>query len=464
MTHSYSPPYSPFRRRRRWPYFLVAILIALAAMVWFAPAIVARTNLKNQLLRSATAEIKGTVSVQSLSLGWMSPVELHGVSIVDEAGNEVVRVERIVSEKTLASLAGNKHDLGRFTIESPNATIVCHERETNLESVLAQYLTSTEPKSERRSRMSFVWSKGTATIRDAVSNRTLALTEVEGETSIPASSAEPISLKLTGLIPESSGRIELNGTVGATGTIAAKLEQVPLDGVGWYARRYESGLSLVGIANGSANAEWTAEGGKGEGHIAGRGVSFGSTRLGSDRITSQTVDIPLKFQLAGTLLTLEQFAATTDVGKASLVGTFDLSEPAERWLSRPGLKANADLDLAKLGTMLPNALHVREGTAITDGKIQFNVGSESTTNGAAWRGSISASTIRATRNGQAIVWDQPVRCDFAGRLNAANEPAFDKLQIASDFIGLNFRGSFESFEAAANIDLDRLSAHLSTLR
>lgn len=457
MTQRYSPP----RRRRRWPYFIVAMLFVLAALVWFAPVIVAHTSLKNQLLRSATSQINGTVTVQSMSLGWMSPIELHGVTLIDEAGTAVIYVERIVSEKSLASLIRNKHDLGRFTIESPTATIVCHERETNLESVLSHYLTSAEPKTASRSRLSFAWSNGTATIRDAVSNRSLTLTGLDGVASIPASLSDPLSLKVTGSITETSGRMELNGTFGTSGSILAKLEQVPLDGIGWFARRYETGLSVAGIGNGSATVEWTAEGGRGEGHIAGRDVSIGSMRLGPDRITSKTIDIPLKFQFAGTQLTVEQFATTTDVGKASLIGTFEISEPVDRWLSRPGLNANADLDLAKLGTMLPNALHVRDGTVITDGKIQFDIASESTTNGPAWRGSVSASTIRAKRNGQTILWDQPIRCEFAGRLDATKEPVFDKLQIASDFIGLNFRGSFHSFEAAANLDLDRLSAHLA---
>ena len=130
-----SQPYVPPRRRRRWPYFLVAIFIVLIALIWFAPVIVANTSLKHQLLRSVTSEINGTVTVQSLSLGWMSPIEMRGVTLVDESGVEVINIERVFSEKSLASLLGNKHDFGRITLESPTATIVCHERETNLESV-----------------------------------------------------------------------------------------------------------------------------------------------------------------------------------------------------------------------------------------------------------------------------------------------------------------------------------------
>jgi translocation and assembly module TamB len=453
--------YAPLRRRRRWPYFLVAFFVVLIALIWFAPVIVANTSLKHQLLRSVTSEIKGTVTVQSMSLGWMSPIEMRGVMLVDEAGVEVIHMERVFSEKTLASLVGNKHDFGRFTLESPTATIVCHERETNLELVLANYLTSEVPKSASRSRMTVAWSNGTATIRDAVSNRIQTLTNLVGEASIPASTTDAISLQATGSITESSGRVELNGMFGANGSILAKLEHVPLDGIGWFARRYEPGLSVDGIANGSANVEWTAEGGKGEGHLVGLSVSVGSTRLGTDRISSKTVDIPLKFQLSGKQLTLEQFTATTDVGRASLIGTIDLAEPVERWLLRPGLKANAKIDLAKLGMMIPNALHVHEGTTITDGTIQLDIASETTATGPLWQGFVTASTIRAVRNGRTIVWDQPVRCEFAGRLNAESEPHFDKLQIASDFIGLNFRGSLDSFEAAATLNLDQLSAHLN---
>jgi translocation and assembly module TamB len=456
-----SHPYSPPRRRRRWPYILAAGLAGLAGLVWFAPVIVARTGLKDQLLRSATSDIKGTVTVQSMSLGWMSPVELRGVTLVDESGSEVIRVERIASERTLAALIGNKHDFGRFTAESPNATIVCHERETNLETVLAHYLTPAESKASPRSGISFIWTKGTVTIRDALSNQSRTVTDVEGETSIPSSTSEPVLLRMTGLIAETSGRIDLTGTIGVNGALSATLEKLPLNMIGWYARRYEPGLSAEGTATATANVEWTGEGGKGTGRIEGRDISLGAARLGPDRIRSGTIDVPLTFHVVGTTLTVEQCSATTDVGKASLTGTFDLSEPAERWLSRPGVRANADLDLAKLGTMLPNALHIRDGTRITDGRLQFDVANEASSLEPSWRGTASATTIRAMRNGQTIVWDQPIRCEFAGRLNAMNQPHFDKLQIASDFIGLNFRGSLDSFEAAANLDLDRLTSHLA---
>ena len=54
-----------------------------------------------------------------------------------------------------------------------------------------------------------------------------------------------------------------------------------------------------------------------------------------------------------------------------------LDEPVEKLLTRPGLTAAADIDLVKLASVLPQLLHVREGTELREGRVSVRLASKS---------------------------------------------------------------------------------------
>src|SRR6266513_855356 len=60
-------PASP--RRRRWPKVLLGLVALIVLLVWFAPTIVAKTALRNRIVRSAAADLNGTLEVGGASLG-----------------------------------------------------------------------------------------------------------------------------------------------------------------------------------------------------------------------------------------------------------------------------------------------------------------------------------------------------------------------------------------------------------
>src|SRR5687767_14019971 len=80
----------PARRRRRFPTFTVSVVIALLGLVALAPTIVSLTPLGPRLVASAAAgRIDGSLEAASVDLGWVSPLQLHGVSVKDSQGNVV---------------------------------------------------------------------------------------------------------------------------------------------------------------------------------------------------------------------------------------------------------------------------------------------------------------------------------------------------------------------------------------
>ena len=126
---------APVPKRRsffaRWARRLLPLVVLLVLLVWFAPTIVAKTELRNRIARAATADLKGTLHVGGASFGWFSPIELTDVTITDEAGRTIATVPKVTSEKSLLALARNRADLGTFTLDGAALTVVLEKGTTN---------------------------------------------------------------------------------------------------------------------------------------------------------------------------------------------------------------------------------------------------------------------------------------------------------------------------------------------
>ena len=157
------------RRRSRWRWLVrllpVATLLALA--VWFAPAIVAKTELRNRFARQALADVHGSVEVGGASLGWLTPVELRDVVIKDEAGRTIFTAPKITSQKSLFDLSRNKAAPGEFVIENPTLAVVCEKDTTNVEGAFAEYLKPGTDPGPTRTPVALKVTGGTLTITDA---------------------------------------------------------------------------------------------------------------------------------------------------------------------------------------------------------------------------------------------------------------------------------------------------------
>lgn len=88
------------RKRRRWPRIVGALavmfLVALGAAILFAPAI-ASAMAPGMIESAAKEEIKGSVKVKGLSLGWSGPMKIGPVELYDDKGALVGEVAATLS-------------------------------------------------------------------------------------------------------------------------------------------------------------------------------------------------------------------------------------------------------------------------------------------------------------------------------------------------------------------------------
>ena len=448
-------------RRRRWPRRVLGLLVLLAVGVWFAPAVAARTGLVERVVRSAAADLRGSVEVGGASLGWFRPVELRDVVVKDRQGRVLLTAPKVSSSKTLFALACNRADLGEFTIDRPAAEVVCENGGTNLEDALAEYLKDDgKPPAPTRPAVAVRVVEGKLTVRDG--DRVTEAGAIAATVAVPASRAEPVAAKLSAASP---GKLDADLSVGERGAAKVVAGGFPLDALAPVVRRLQPGLSLGGTVTADVSATWGKDE-KGrttatvEGTIGGRELDIAGPWFKGDRLRLAAADLPLKAELTGSGLRVERAQLTCDIGTASASGAWDLDGKLDDVFEQAGLTASADVDLAKLAARLPKLVRLRPGTEVREGRLTARLASRGTPAGTTWDGEVRTSALKAVREGKPVEWAEPLAVVFSGRLPAGHLPTFDKFVCKSDFLAVNAQGSAEAFRAAANVYLDRLSDRL----
>ena len=462
-----SPTIPVAPRRRRWLRFVVPVVVLLAAAAWFAPAVVARTGLRDQFARQALADFRGTVTVGGASLGWLSPVELRDVTVTDAQGRTLLAAPKVTSSKSLLALARDRSDLGTFAVERPVVEVVCEKGSTNLEDALANYLKDDgAAKAPTRPAVAVHVTGGTLTVRDAEGGKASEFGSFDATVGVPAARAEPIAAKVAAVAAGGSpGKLDADVTFGNGGTAKFVAAGFPLDALAPALRRAVPRATLAGTLTADLSAAWGMDAaGKPtarlEGTASARNLEFGGPWLNGDRLKLAVADFPVKIETAGGGVRVERAELTCDIGRVSAVGAFDPADALDQVLDRAGVKVEADVDLAKLATLLPKLLRVRGGTAIREGRLVAKLGSRTTAAGTVWDGEVHTSALKAERDGKQIEWPEPLGIAFSGRIPPGHLPTFDSFVCKSDFIAVNAQGSPEAFRAAANVYLDRLSERL----
>jgi len=452
-----NPPPARPRRLRRWLLRFAVVVLLLLVLVWFAPVIVAKTGLRHRVFASAAGDLKGTVDAD-LSLGWFSPIELENVRVTDPKGETILTAERVTSSKTLLDLLLDRSDLGTLTIEKPVVEVVFSANSTNLEDALANYLADGSSSTERPA-IAVKVTQGRVVLKEPGRDGARTIGPVEVAVTVPMSNAEAITIVGT------AKQLVLDLNFGPEITGKVKVEEFVLESLDPLVRRFGAGTELAGKLTADVSVRYSTTGGKISAAIEGRaevaGLEVAGPWLGTDRLRLAKAELPCKAAFNDGELKVEQADLTCDAGTASVAGVLNLNDPADKLLARPGLRLAVDVDAAKVAAIVPRLLRLREGMELREGRLKVSIASQPADGGAKWVGDIQTTSLKGTHAGKPIAWDQPLTAKFAGRLRADGLPVFDVLECQSDFIGLAARGEPENFVAAANVNLDRLSARLA---
>lgn len=487
-----TPP-TPRKRSRRW------WLLGLAALVlfWLLPSIVARTPVVQWAADRATADLNGRVVLDSISLGWFSPVRVRGIRLSDGHRQQVLEVARAESSRTLAALLVSRSRLGTFRLVEPRLAVALQGGSSNIEQMFEEYLKGgDEPAARVDLTLEIV--DGRVTVTDVDRARSWNIEKLKLDLRLPGG-AGPLEITAQGVVahPGQAGRFDVdlktplqaspaaNATpqplavsapseTAPTGsapavpdiTVRFNAESLPLALLEPIVGRFLPGTRLSGLLTAEIDAALAGDTPpkyRMKAKAAARDFQLATAALGNDRIELAQFTLDAEAFSRGEKLAVTRCILHCDLGQAALTGSVDLSEASLQ--AMPGALAaqvfefEGSIDLARLAAMLPGTLQLRPETKVTAGHVQLALKSERGDQGMVWHGELASSELKALDGGREVAWDQPIMLALAAQ-ETSEGPLAGELRCRSDFLKVHAAGTTRQFTADASFNLDRLAEQL----
>ncbi|MEM7312087.1 MAG: hypothetical protein AAF497_02940 [Planctomycetota bacterium] len=484
----------PKRKRSSGRWFLLFLLVIVATL-WFAPAILLKTDLRNKIVGWAAPDFPGRVVIGSGSAGWMSPIELRDVSIWDADGEAICSIPLITSEKEPSAWITNPKQLGTFKLHNPEVHLVITQDSSNVEALLKPFLeadatddTTTEPASpsDQLVGMGVEIIEGRVLINDQVAQTTAVVEDLNLQLKVPEAPPAPIELNLSAIAQQDA----LRGNIAADfswlmpenitetdlgdGTVKLVSNGFPLVALQPLLRRSNSDLYVSGQLVSDLNCQWrrTTNGpaieASGTAGIDQPFLQMPSV-LGSDRLTMQSLKTALSVTSQDNLINLNSVRVNSDIANLEIKGTAELKELLGSesivstlldFNSSHQFQVLGNVDVAGLARQLPSTIRVREDTQISQGQISLNCLSRIELGQRVVQAAVRTGRIEAVTAGRPVSWDKPLQVNL-NAVSSADGVTIQRLNCESDFLKMTASGTLERGDLTAQGNLDELITQIS---
>ena len=287
--------------------------------------------------------IDGSIRVGSVSLGWFSPIRLCNVDVLDENDQCIIQIEKIESDRCLLHLLVHREDRGSFRIEKPRIEWTVAGNESNLEKFLALFFleptAEASPGAESASELPHLHLQivdGTVSIQDCDTNQFWKIHTVGLSALVFRDASRTVQLNLQGSLHDGietgtvKAEIHLQNMLAANPqvTVKGRFSSLPLALASTLARRWQPGIKLAGSLQGHCHLVAAIKDGKpfvdASGELTGNQVSVESPIL-KEPLYLERLTAPYQLRLEDEVLVVERAEFDSEIGKASLKGSFDLS-------------------------------------------------------------------------------------------------------------------------------------------
>ena len=487
LTRSASPE-KP-RGGRRWKR-LAFFLLLLGVLAWLAPWIVSATGLWKSLLPLAVPELGGKIDAQSLSLGWLSPIEARGVRLTGPDGRRLAEIDAAATQHSLLELLLYPSDVGSIRLSAPRVFLSLREDGSNLEDFLAS-LAARSSDQGKALGFTLAIDEGSVEVEDLIAGRRWALDGIRGNFAWPAAEDQPKTGKLSAALiaggddPEEAERGELTAEIawrpGSTvedslgsGQIDAELTAVPAQAVEGIIRRFALDLRPHGPVTANGRYEW-ADNFATQKITVNQSVSpqleIGSPLIGQQPIRAQVSQLSGVVDLSNGAITASDLRLESDVARLrgsaalaltsysldGLIAALQSARPSE------GVALEGEIDLALVAEQLRQTLRLKDDTRITEGLIRLSVGSKSIGPAPAsrgWEATLKLDKLAAEASGNPITWDQPVQLTCVIQQQPQGL-AIREISAEASFARVQGSGTLAEGKITADADLDQLRRELS---
>jgi len=259
-------PASPTARKKRAPRWrLLTTLATLAVVLWLLPTIIAKTPLFPWILKLATTDLNGSVTVQSVSLGWLSPIEVQGIEVKDANGKAMLTVGSVVGDRRLGALLFNYSNLGKFTLKDTQLSVAMRDDGTNVEDVLAKYLAPTEKPSSTNLALGLDVIDADVSVIDEPTGLVWKVQKFSLKFDMEGGAEGAMSVEVATNLYDTRGAGKLSAGVKmspAENTAKVSVTQFPLAMLRALGARFAPGTTLSGRLSSEVAASWGSKTGK----------------------------------------------------------------------------------------------------------------------------------------------------------------------------------------------------------
>ena len=452
---------------------LLTMLATLGIVVWCLPIIVAQTPLLAWGLKMGTADLNGSVSVKSASLGWLSPIEVQGIEVKDKCGKQVASIDSVTGDRRLGAILFNYTDLGKFTLAGTKLSVVMRDDGTNVEDLLAKYLApkdkpSPSPSSPTKIGVAIDIVDAVASVSDERAGIRYQIQKLSVKFRMSASDGSMIADVASDVSDaRGTGKLVAGVSMGdATSQAKLSISQFPLAILRPLMARLMPGTTVTGRLSTEVVAAWggkTPGGNDVKATLNVEGFSLAMPAMQTDVLQLASVQADCHASWQADRIDIEKAAIQCDVGNAALSGTVPLGGKdgfSFAAIMHQRQQFSGAVDLAKLAQLLPATLSLRQQMQINTGQVQWVWTSVPDPQGTKWHGQLEAGNLTATDNGRPIAWTKPISAVFDAHDAPNTELIVDQARCESDFLHVEGAGTADNLSAKLTLSLNQLAVQL----
>lgn len=463
------------RLKRRRVYVCIIAMI-LAMLVLAAPSLVSHSSIGRSLLTQAAGDYGLDTSVDSVRIGWLTPLRITGLRIKGESGESDVSIGQLDMDLTVTDLLSKSaSQLGSAIVRDIQVHCVMRDGVCSLESDLAKLLD--QPSTDDSTTTGKIELQEIAiTIAEAETGQQWQMTQSNIDVMM---SVDAIQATLAGVVTEPTGsggsiqgEIELGVDEASPWHVDLQCESLPLSVFSLMTRRLAASqpegqstmpTAIRGDATGSVKLVGGVDGSV-EASLSGFQVRAFSAIDATGRVWSnQLAIIDGDLALLGDRIVGRRLQAKTDFASGTLDGSMARSVSLTssstnpiHWLDTVTGNASAEIDLAAMDQAMPGLIPLRHGAELISGRATAQVQSLPT-NGTGKRNQLilHSDELRARSHGRNVVID-PIEINaIVSTLDG--QVVAEQFECTSSFANASGHGDLRSGAATFDIDFGRLS-------
>ncbi len=493
-------------RKRGWFRFrnlFIAFLLFIVAVGVGGPMALSNRGLVVSAANRFAGIAPFRIDLDSISVGWFSPVKISGAKLMDASGTKLVGLQQLEMQRGLWALAANSKDLGLITLRGAEMMVDIQPGTTSIEEALKPWLTTSATASNADATADTTASASSTflpsgririenavvTARDSVDGNTWQLMIQDADIPLPSPEHPIPPINLAGMIQQLAGtnaagtpaqgrftvRTQpIEGAAPSTSSIppmhmTIATTDMPLE---WYSlvRRRLPTLPIERL-NGKATVQTDIE------LLSPTEIRTKITTAQLDKLGIIAPDLVGRegaalnqVRLSGVVkmsqdrLTAENTIMESDVGNlgiaASLPVAMSIPSATQPWIPDAQWDIQGNVDIAKLLRVAPGMIPMKNDTQLTRGKATLS-SSQKMVNGSP-QGShrIELGDLVANVSGTPMTWEKALKASLDIERQANNQAKFS-VDCSAEFCEIKGRGDLQAGNLNSKIDLDRLHQRLS---